>query len=46
MKTVKIGMLEYRAFKALAKKRGNLLQYLLTEALRQYLEAQKDKGAV
>ncbi len=45
MKTVKIGETEYRAIKAFAKKRGNLLQYVLTEAIRQYLAAQSKEQA-
>ncbi len=45
LRTVKIGEQEYRAIKALAKKRGNLLQYILTEAIRAYLVAQSKEQA-
>ena len=45
MKTVKIGMAEYRAIKAHAKKHGKLLQYVLTEAIRQYLAAKSEEKA-
>jgi hypothetical protein len=45
LKTVKIGMVEYKAIKAHAKKNGHYLQYVLTEAIRQYLAAQSDKAA-
>jgi hypothetical protein len=41
LKTVKIGMPEYKAIKALAAKEGRHLQYVLTAAIRQYLESQK-----
>lgn len=40
MKPVRIGAAEYKAMKALAKKRGQFLTYLLNEAVRQYLAAQ------
>lgn len=40
LKTVKIGLPEYRAVKALAKKDGRKLQHHLTEAIKQYLVAQ------
>ena len=45
MKTVKIGMAEYRAVKALSKKQGRLLQHVLTEAIRQYLAVQSKQEA-
>lgn len=45
MKTVKIGIAEYRAIKALAKKDGRLLQHHLTEAIRAYLAAQSKEQA-
>jgi len=37
MRSVKIREAEYRMLKALAKKRGQFLSYVLTEAIRQYL---------
>lgn len=43
LKTVKIGLPEYRAVKALAKKDGRKLQHHLTEAIKQYLAAQTPK---
>jgi len=46
MKTVKIGLPEYKAIKALAKKDGRHLQYHLTLAIRTYLEAQSQKEQV
>jgi hypothetical protein len=42
LKTVKIGMSEYRAIKALAKKDGRYLQHHLTEAIRTYLASQSN----
>lgn len=43
-KTVKIGKREYEALKALARKRGQFLQYVLNEAVRKYVEAQRDQA--
>lgn len=43
LKTVKIEMAEYKAAKALAKKQGRHLQFILTEAIRQYLAVQQSK---
>lgn len=43
LKTVKIGMQEYKAIKALAEKRGQFLQYVLNAALRSYLAAEQSK---
>jgi len=43
LRTVKIGEAEYRAIKALAKKRGRFIQYLLNEAIRQYLASEQSK---
>lgn len=43
-KTVKIGKREYEALKALARKRGQFLQYVLNEAVRKYVEANHDKA--
>lgn len=40
LKTVKIGMSEYKAVKALAKKDGRYLSYHLTAAIKAYLAAQ------
>lgn len=46
MKTVKIGLQEYKAIKALAKKDGRLLQHHLTEAIRTYLAIQSSTEKV
>jgi hypothetical protein len=44
MQSVKIGSLEYKAIKALAKKRGQFITFLLNEAIRAYLaEAQNGR---
>lgn len=40
-KTIKVGQREYEAIKALAKKRGQFLKYVINEALRKYVEASK-----
>ena len=40
LQTVKIGLTEYREVKALAKKRGQHLMFVLTRAIRQYLDRQ------
>jgi predicted transcriptional regulator len=45
LKTVKIEQAEYKAIKALSKKEGRHLQYVLTEAIRQYLAAQSKEAA-
>jgi hypothetical protein len=37
MQSVKIGATEYKAIKALAKKRGQFITFLLNEAIRFYL---------
>jgi hypothetical protein len=37
MRSVKIGSIEYKAIKALAKKRGQFITFLLNEAIRMYL---------
>jgi len=41
MQTVKIGRTEYAQIKALAKERGQFLQYVINEAIRAYLKANK-----
>jgi hypothetical protein len=43
LRTVKIGEPEYKAIKALAIKRGRFIQFLLNEAIRQYLTTEKSK---
>jgi predicted transcriptional regulator len=43
LKTVKIPEDQYKAMKTLAKKRGRFLQFLLTEAIRQYLATEHSK---
>jgi len=40
---VKINDSEYQEIRALAKKRGQFVQYLLTQAIRQFLATEKDK---
>lgn len=44
-KTVKISEKEYREIRALAKKQGKFLQFLLNEAVRQYLLKENQKAA-
>jgi hypothetical protein len=41
MRLVKIGESEYRAIKALAKERGQFLQFVVNEAIRAYLKVNK-----
>jgi hypothetical protein len=41
MRLVKIGEPEYKAMKALAKERGQFLQFVINEAIRAYLKANK-----
>lgn len=43
-KTVKVGKKEYEALKALAKRRGQFLQFVLNEAIRRYVEANKESA--
>lgn len=43
LKTVKIEMAEYKAVKALSKKQGRHLQFVLTQAIRQYLATEQSK---
>jgi hypothetical protein len=43
LKNVKIGKNEHAALKAIAKKRGMLIQYLLNEAVRQYLNTEQSR---
>lgn len=43
LKTVKIEKTEYLAVKALSKRKGRLLQHVLTEAIRQYLATEQSK---
>ena len=43
LKTVKINVALYRQAKAYAKEHGLLLQYVLSVAIRQYLDEQKEK---
>lgn len=40
-KTVKIDSKDYQALKALAKRRGQFLRFVLSEAVRKYVEANK-----
>ena len=44
LQTVKIGKSEYTAIKALAKKRGMLLQHLLNQAVKRFLASEQSKG--
>jgi len=41
-KTIKVDERAYAAIKALAKKRGQFLKYVINEALRKYVEANKN----
>ena len=45
LKSVKIEQKEYDALRAYAKKEGRLIQFLLTEAVREFLQRKNGKGA-